>query len=398
MTGRKNFLSVVRSYLYDWKKAEGIDVKKYALHLFVAYDLKFTNTELSDYRIRDEEILDILDSVHYLGPSAISGEAASLVRKKIVSTKEARTIFGEGYAKKRNAVLYFALMNKMEALIFFDDDEYPVANVRMGNRLVWEGQSVLAAHIQSIFKTDITSGYHCGYISPIPKMRFNEKMNEEDFRILIKAASNDIVNWDFVKEKMEDGGVTYADHEVIAHGAVEAVPDFNGMKFISGANLGVNLKNAGKLFPFYNPPGARGEDTFLSTCICENEVLRIPAYTFHDGYSAYGGLLAGVLPNELKAMDSESPIIARRFLKALIGWFRYKPLLVYITQNHQYESIMTEIQSQLEDVIPKLCDFYGNQDFSVILTEFCFYRSHVREHAEEFAMAKEAWVKMMKAW
>lgn len=398
MTGRKNFLSVVRSYLYDWKNAEGIDAKKYALHLFVAYDLKFTNTELRDYRIRDEEILDILDSVHYLGPSAISGVAESLVRKKVVSMKEAGTIFGEGYAKKRNAVLYFALINKMEALIFFDDDEYPVANVRMGDRLVWEGQSVLAAHIKSIFKTDITIGYHCGYISPIPKMQFNEKMDEEDFHTLMMAASNDIVNWESVKEKMEDGGVTYANHEVIAHGAEEEVPDINGMKFISGANLGMNLKNPGKLFPFYNPPGARGEDTFLSTCICSNEVLRIPAYTFHDGYSAYGGLLAGVLPNSLKVMDSESPVIARRFLKALIGWFRYKPLLVYITQNHQYETMMTEIQRQLEDVIPKLCNFYGNQELSVILAEFCFYRSHVKEHGEEFAMAKRAWVKMMKAW
>ena len=37
----------------------------------------------------------------------------------------------------------------------------------------------------------------------------------------------------------------------------------NKAKFISGANLCINLTDAKRVFPFYNPPGARGEDTFL---------------------------------------------------------------------------------------------------------------------------------------
>lgn len=396
VTGRKNFLSVVRTYLYDWNNSEEGNSKKYALHLFVAYDLKFTNTELSDYQITDEEILAMVDSVHYLGPSAIANEAGSLVNKKVISAKEARIIFGEGYARKRNAVLYFALLNKMDALIFFDDDEYPVANVRMDGRLAWEGQSVLASHIRTIFQADMTAGFHCGYISPVPSMAFNEKLREEDFRTLMEAVSNDIISWESVKEKMEDGGITYGDESVIAFGTAEAVPAVNGMKFISGANLGMNLKNLSKLYPFYNPPGARGEDTFLSTCICENVVMRIPVYTFHDGFSACGGLLSGALPNSLKTMKSNSPVITKRFLKALIGWVRYKPLLLYITENDGYEARMEEMERQLKDVIPRLCDYYGNQDFSVILREFAYYRGHVKEHFEEFTTAKRAWIKMMK--
>lgn len=170
------------------------------------------------------------------------------------------------------------------------------------------------------------------------------------------------------------------------------------MKFISGANLGMNLKNLSKLYPFYNPPGARGEDTFLSTCICENVVMRIPVYTFHDGFSACGGLLSGALPNSLKTMKSNSPVITKRFLKALIGWVRYKPLLLYITENDGYEARMEQMERQLKDVIPRLCDYYGNQDFSVILQEFAYYRGHVKEHFEEFMTAKKAWIKMMGAW
>lgn len=398
MTGRKNFLSVVRTYLCNWGDSDEIDIKKYALHLFVAYDLKFSNTELSDYQIRDEEILSMVDSVHYLGPSAIANEAEALVKKKAISPKEARIIFGEGYAKKRNAVLYFALMNKMDALIFFDDDEYPMANIRTEGRLAWNGQSVLAAHIQSVFQADMVNGYHCGYISPIPQMLFNEKLTEPDFRTLMEAASNDIINWKSIKEKMKDGGITYADKKVIACGIAQDIPAVNGMKFISGANLGMNLKDLSKLYPFYNPPGARGEDTFLSTCICENSVIRIPSYTFHDGFASYGGLLSGVLPNSLKTMKSNSPVVTKRFLKALIGWIRYKPLLLYITQNDTYETKMNKIEQQLKAVLPKLCDYYGNQDFSAVLQEFCYYRAHVKEHEEEFAIAKRAWVKMMAAW
>lgn len=398
MTGRKNFLSVVQTYLYNWSGSEELDAKKYALHLFVAYDLKFSNTELSDYQIQDEEILGMVNSVHYLGPSAIANEAESLVKKKVISLKESRIIFGEGYARKRNAVLYFALLNKMDALIFFDDDEYPVANVRMEGRLAWEGQPVLSAHIKAVFDADMTSGHHCGYISPIPDMQFNEKMTEENFCTLMKAVSNDIISWDSIKEKMEDGGITYGDEEVIAYGTVEAVPAENGMKFISGANLGINLRDLSKLYPFYNPPGARGEDTFLSTCICENKVVKVPVYTFHDGFTSYGGLLSGALPNSLKTMKSNSPVITKRFLKALTGWIRYKPLLVYITQNDTYESRMDEMEQQLEEALPKLCNYYGSQDFSVLMQEFCYYRAHVKEHGEEFAAAKKAWIKMMRAW
>lgn len=398
VTGRKNFLSVVRTYLCNWSSSEAIDTKKCALHLFVAYDLNFSNTELSDYEIRDKDILGMVDSVHYIGPAAIANEAEDLVKRKVINTKEARIIFGDGYARKRNAVLYFALLNKMDALIFFDDDEYPLANVRIDGRLVWEGQSVLAAHIQSVFKADMTIGYHCGYISPIPEMQFNDKLTEEDFCTLMKAVSNDIISWESVKEKMEDGGITYGDKTVIAYGMAEAVPVINGMKFISGANLGLNLNDYSKLFPFYNPPGARGEDTFLSTCICENEVIQIPVYTFHDGFSSYGSLLSGVLPNSLKTMKSSSPVITKRFLKALIGWIRYKPLLIHTTQNDMFEIKMEEIEQQLKDVIPKLCAYFGNQDFSVILQEFSYYRAHVKEHEEEFNTAKRAWIQMMKAW
>ena len=395
VTGRKNFKNVVKTYVDNWNESGLVDNKKYALHLFVAYDLKYKSTKLSDYKITDEEIMDMVDSAYYLGDSSIITEAQYLVEKKVISLKEAKLIFGEGYAMKRNAVLYFALKNKMDYLIFLDDDEYPIATIKINDSIVWKGQEVLSTHINNIKDVDMTHGHHCGYISPIPHLNFNDKLSEDDFRIFIESISNDIINWDSIKQKMNDGGVTYADLDIINSDITKDVKEINGMKFISGSNLGFNLKHIDKLFPFYNPPGARGEDTFLSTCISEYNIRKVPCYTFHDGFSNYEHLLLGVLPNQLKAMRADSSVINKRFLKACIGWIRYKPLLIYITQRNSYETEIMKMKEKLSNVIPKICDYFGNEEFKKILDELEFYDDHVEEHYKDFENTKLAWEKVM---
>lgn len=396
VTGRKNFKNVVKTYVDNWNQSGLVDNKKIAINLFVAYDLKYYSTKVSDYRITDEEILTLVDSAYYLGNSSITNEMQYLVEKEVVTLKEAKLIFGEGYAMKRNAVLYFALKNKMDYLIFLDDDEYPIATIKINDSLVWKGQEVLSTHINNIKYADMTHGHHCGYISPIPHLDFNERLSEDEFRIFIESISNDIINWDSIKEKMNDGGVTYADLDIINSDKIEIVKEVNGMKFISGANLGFNLKNLDKLFPFYNPPGARGEDTFLSTCIGECDIRKVPCYTFHDGFSNYENLLLGVLPNKLKALKADSGVITKRFLKASIGWIRYKPLLLYITQRDNYEAEIKKMKENLSIVIPKICDYFGNDEFKSILDELEFYHTHVEEHYKDFENAKSAWLKIIK--
>lgn len=395
VTGRKNFKNVVKTYVGNWNESNLVENKKNAIHLFVAYDLKYTTTKISDYKITDDEILGTVDSAHYLGNSAIAHEAQYLVEKQIVSLKEAKLIFGEGYAMKRNAVLYFAIKSKMDYLIFLDDDEYPIATIKIGDNLFWKGQEVLSNHIRNLKYCDMTHGHHCGYISPIPYLNFNDKLSEDEFRIYIESISNDIINWDSIRAKMNDGGVTYADIDIMTSEITETVKEINGMKFISGANLGFNLKNIDKLFPFYNPPGARGEDTFLSTCIGECNVRKVPCYTFHDGFSSYEHILLGVMPNKLKTMRADSSAIAKRFLKASIGWIRYKPLLLYITQRDCYETEISKMRENLSYVIPKICNYFGNNEFNKILTELDFYDKHVVEHFQDFEETKDAWIKII---
>lgn len=396
VTGRKNFKNVVKAYVNNWNQSGLVDNKGIAINLFVAYDLKYYRTKVSDYKITDDEILTLVDSAYYLGNSAITNEAQYLIEKGVITLKEAKLIFGEGYAMKRNAVLYFALKNKMDYIIFLDDDEYPIATIKVDNSIVWKGQEVLSTHINNIKYADMTHGHHCGYISPIPQLDFNEKLSEEEFRIFIEAISNDIINWDSIKEKMNEGGVTYASLDVINSNTTEFVKEVNGMKFISGSNLGFNLKNLDKIFPFYNPPGARGEDTFLSTCIGDCNIRKIPCYTFHDSFSNYENLLLGVLPNKLKAMKGDSGVITKRFLKASIGWIRYKPLLLYITQRDNYEAEIKKMKEDLSKVIPKICDYFGNDEFKNILDELESYHTHVEQHYRDFENTKAAWLKIIE--
>jgi len=398
-TGRRSFQGVLRTYIDNWKESqESRPPKKVALHLLVAYDLAYNHTAAADYAITDVEVIRALASVKLISVSSMKHEARKLVRRKVLSQEEAALLFGEGYSAKRNAILYEAVKARLDYLIFLDDDEYPLAVVRIGNRDFWTQQPVIASHIKYLSEADVTHGLHCGYVSPIPQFKWNDQFSKEDFRLFIEAVSNDILDWDSVQEILETRGVTYADLSVIQRAThAEEVPEIGGAKFISGANLGLSLKPTSKVAPFYNPPGARGEDTFLSTCLSEHKVLKIPTYAFHDGFSRYQHVLRGVLPSALRAMPSRGPGIEERFFKACVGWIRYKPLLTYVINREGYEAEIDAIRARLSATIPLLCAYFGTDRFNRISAELEDYHCHVGEHFKEFEDSKAAWAKLMAA-
>lgn len=364
--------------------------------MFVAYDLHYHKTRMTDYTNIRSDLVDQIESSTFIASVVIKEAITSLVAENVINAEEARRIFGKGYASKRNAVLFFAIKNKMDYLIFMDDDEYPMAVTNTRNTTIWGGQHILLDHLNYITQADITHGHHCGYVSPIPYMEFNDTMKEEDFSLFIEAISNDIVNWNTLKKIMKNGGVTYADTKILTSDEAIEVPETKHAKFISGANLCINLTDPLRVFPFYNPPGARGEDTFLSTCLSERKVLRIPSYTFHDGFSTYNHLLEGVLPIRLKFIKADNAQIITRFYNACIGWIRYKPLLLYITEPDCYEQRVAEIREQLVATLPKICAYFKQPDFANVLTEFDKYNKNVKKHHCEFLETKAIWAKIME--
>lgn len=399
VTGRKHFQHILTTHVNNWLEHGLIKDKNIRLHLLVAYDLKYAKTEASDYRNIDPELAEMIESINFYGRISIEEEKQLIQKKGILSAAEADLIFGDGYAKKRNAVVYFAIKNQMDRLIFLDDDEYPIAVMKNEyNHLTWMGQSVVGTHIKYSPDADITHGHHCGYISPIPSIKFNDIITESDFKLFVEAISNEIVSWDTVRENiLENNGVTYADAAIINRELVSEVPEKMGMKFISGANLCINLKNAVKLPPFYNPPGARGEDTFMSTALSDMKVLKVPVYTFHDGFLNYQQLLRGNLPITLQPVNTGSPFVVRRFVNATIGWVRYKPLMLYITQPENYHEIIKRVRQNLEFVIPKFCTYFRNDQFKEILPELDYYDKNVKRHFAAFEATKAAWEKLIKA-
>lgn len=390
-TGRKSFQKVLKTYMYNWKEFGMAENERVQLSLLVAYDLKYSHTKRTDYTNVRPELLDLLEDTYFIGKYAMQKETEYLLNEGVINEREAKLFFSSGYAAQRNAVLYMALKNKLDYLIFFDDDEYPVAVTNTRSTAIWGGQHVISTHLENIGNADITNGHHCGYISPIPNIEFNETLPEADFRIFIEAISNDIINWDSIRAIMNNGGVTYADTKILVGQVAEEVQEVNHTKFISGANLCINLTKPERVMPFYNPPRARGEDTFLSTCLSNHTVLRVPCYTFHDGFATYNHLLDGVLPIHLKYIRSDSEKVVTRFYNACIGWIRYKPLLLYITQREKYEERINKMREQLIVTLPKICAYFGREDFMRVLQELEHYNKNVRRHHQEYIETQRVW-------
>lgn len=393
-TGRRSFQRVLKTNVYNWLESGLTQEKNVRLNLFVAYDLKYSHTKPTDYTNVSRQVLELIDDTCFIGGTVIQKEIAYLISQNVINEAEARLFFGSGYAAKRNVILYAAMKNNMDYLIFLDDDEYPLAVTKTRSTAVWGGQHVVATHLQHISDADITNGHHCGYISPIPYIEFNHDMTELDFRLFIEAISNDIITWDTICTVMRNGGVTYADTKILISDDAQEVEEVNHTKFISGANLCINLTRPGRVSPFYNPPGARGEDTFLSTCLSQRKVLRVPCYVFHDGFSTYHHLMDGVLPIKLKYIRADSERIVTRFYLACIGWIRYKPLLLYITQPERYEEKIEQMRERLTIVLPKVCAYFGYADFMNISKELERYNKNVKKHYQQFLETKRIWSKI----
>jgi len=395
VTGRRNFQYVLRNYIYNWEESGLTGKENLGIHLYVAYDLAYNHTRTSDFTSVSPDISSRLDSIHFIGNSEKESLKKVLEDTDHLSADEADILFGHGYAASRNIILYSAIADGMDYLLFLDDDEYPMAVTHSLNSDLWSGQHVLSAHLGAIEDADITFGYHCGYISPVPCLNFTDEMPEYIFHDFIDAVSNDIINWDSISRIMNNGGVTYADPDVLRKNLISEIPEMNHARFITGSNLCLNLHDRKRILPFFNPPGARGEDTFLSTCLHDRKVLHIPCYTFHDGFSVYRHLLAGVLPIRLQFIQAESPAMRKRFYNACLGWIRYKPLYIYITDRPHFRETMEVTAEHLQNTLPAVSRFFGMDAFRTIYSEFLKYVSHTEEHFMLFEKTKEIWAELI---
>ena len=393
VTGRSNVCRIINSYYKDMLEQIQRYDEKVKITIFVLFDTVYQQTPREEfYNIEPEVYRNI--KIKYITPEDIKEEIKKLAVRNNMNLEDMEFFLGHGHAKGRNTVMYYAIKNKMDYLLFWDDDEYPVAVLKDNGRNVWLKQDNILKHMGFMKKekADVTIGYHCGYISPIPYIDFNEKFTEEDLKEFIEVISNDIISWESIREKMKNNnGVTYANKEIAnGNGAYEIKSDGIG-KWVAGSTLCLNLNNRDKIPAFYNPPLARGEDTFFSTLLGDSKIFRIPVYHFHDGFLKYTEIMSGVYPKCLRKINIKEERIKSRFLKAAIGWIKYKPLLLYIKDKEKYRSEIDDMVEKLQIIVPKLNTIFNDNCFTTLLEELEKYDRNVEKHYNDYKRTNEIW-------
>lgn len=396
VTGRPNVCKVINNtyeQLINQFKDTNTQVK---LTIFILFDLGYQYTTRVDfYGIIPSVYKDI--KIKYITPEDIEEEKKKLIAKDILTRANADLFFGHGHAKGRNSLMYYALKSRIDYLLFWDDDEYPVACIKdeNTNEIIWKEQDNIAMHLKYIEKADVTIGYHCGYISPIPYVELDEDVDQEKFKCFIEALGNDIISWDSIKEKfIKYNGITYADAKIAnGEGAYEIKSDGIG-KWVSGSTLCLNLKHIDKIPAFYNPEGARGEDTFFSTKLNDSKVIKVPVYHFHDGFLKYTNITRKKYPKILRRIKTSEEQIEQRFFKASRGWIKYKPLFEYVTDIQNYEDKIENTYKNLKVGIPEVNKLFENDEFNVLLDDLKEYDANVKKHYNEYIKTNEIWNKL----
>ena len=390
VTGRPNVCKLINNYYKNMIEQLERTGKKVNLTIFLLYDLNYQYTIRTDfYSIIPEVYKNI--KIKYITPENIEEEKKKLISRNNFTKEEVDLFLGNGHAKGRNTVMYYALKWKMDYLLFWDDDEYPVAVVKENDNLQWIPQDNILKHLEHIDDADITIGYHCGYISPIPYVELGEEISEDDFKNYIEAISNELVSWESIKQKMIDNnGVTYSEKSIAEGKGLYELQQ----KWVAGSTLCLNLNHLDKIPAFYNPPLARGEDTFFSTLLKDAKILKIPVYHFHDGFLKYTSIIKGRYPKKLRRIKIEEENIESRFLKASKGWIKYKPLLMYIQDNENYKKNMKVAIEKLEKSVPKINELFGSSNFTDLVKDLKKYDRNVEKHYKEYLKTNEIWKRM----
>lgn len=391
LAGRTNVCNIINECYKDILK-QGIKFgKPIKFTIFILYDLEYQHSQrINFYNIKPDVYKNI--EIKYITPEDIEEEKKILLSRYNISMTDINLILGQGYARARNAIMYFALKRNIDYLMFWDDDEYPIANVLNKNgEIEWYKQENILQHLKYIEDADVTMGYRCGHMSPIPYIDYN-KIEEIDFKKYIDGISNEVISWEKVKNM--ENGITYANENIIFNGKPKKIEKLGLENFILASGICFNLKRINRIPAFYNPPCARGEDTFISLMLKDKDVIQVPTYHFHDSFLQYTSILKGKYPKKLSNANTIDTSVGERFLKVSIGWIKYKPLLIYITERENYEEIINKTKQNLEESIPKMNALFSNYNFDCLLDYLKEYDTNVKKHYKEYIEANQVWNKL----
>ena len=320
------------------------------------------------------------------------------MEKHNITEDEVNLVIGTGYAKARNAIVYEALEEKIDYLLFWDDDEYPLASVKDGNQIKWIKQQNVLQHLKYIKNTDLTYGYRCGMINPLPYVKYDNIVTESIYKKFIEALENEVISWEKLQYMFKnDSGIGFADNDIATYKKeVENVEEIGKTNFVLGSGICLNLTHIDKIPAFYNPPEARGEDTFFSCALGElgSNVLRIPVYHFHDVFLKFTFLMQDKFPKNLKKITTDDSGITLRLKRTTTGWTKYKPLLYYILDKDNYRNIIEQAKNNLKESVNQVETAFKDCDLTDLPSILDEYDKNVEKHYKEYLETNRIWNKI----
>jgi len=105
----------------------------------------------------------------------------------------------------------------------------------------------------------------------------------------------------------------------------------------------------------------------------------------------YTGIPKGKYPNKFKNIPLKDASIGDRFLRASMGWIKYKPLLMYIMQRKTYLEDIAVAKEKLENSIEKINEIFPKNDFLGLVDELKKYDENVQKHYKEYLKTNDVW-------
>lgn len=367
----------------------------YRTNLILSYDPGFQGLSWEDF-VQPEGVVSRFESVQYLGPE--SYKALSWVRNYTQMDEGTFDILFKprGYSSQKNIALLQALLTGAERIVLLDDDEYFVAPFRTGNgHINWQEQDVFGVQMHHLDSADITNGAKTGYFSPIPS-KLRSHLGENLCRQLgaVLSIGNEVIREDSFLHA--EALITYGDRNYL-ESLPREIKARKGLKFLSGGNAGFNSLGirAGRIPPFFNPVGARGEDTILGTQLQEVRLEEIPVYTFHDPFLQYSKIAYGLFPDYLSPIEV-TPVTLDRFCRACYGWVRYSPLLLRITtESEEYNERVEAMLIGLRQVGPQIDEQLHWRGFGDLSPALAASAARSQQDYDDLRRAREAWFSLV---
>ncbi|MDY7039243.1 MAG: hypothetical protein SVX38_00080 [Chloroflexota bacterium] len=289
------------------------------------------------------------------------------------------------YGCYRNTVLLQAILNGTDYLLFFDTDTYPKIVIRRkfgegSFDTEWRGIDFVGRHLEYLHLEDVlvtTSDYSGYYI--IPPLKF------DGLRGLLIGLQ---------KEKAFEFLMDSDSHRCLKVGRIGR-PRIRETRKLLGGNLGLDLRDLGKLAPFFSSAYlhrgecilSRGEDTLLGPSVYKfgGQCLDIDLWIFHNTFRTF--------PEVPDLRDSR---VRDRFYYSCLGWIGRNPFLNWFLieqgfRDGDLESILFRQEEDLGRAAPKLAAHLNDQRFLSLPQGFAAARRDLRRVIGEYRRTMASW-------